>query len=287
MERELWREVVQVVRRAGNRRPAKCQFTDEEVVLTFLWAVLHDRPISWACRRGSWPVYDRRRALPTPSTMSRRLRWSGIQRMLDAVESALNIDCKQSEVHAIDGKSLPIGGNSSDPDCGYGRAAGCKARGYKLHVIYSLNGNIAAWDVHAIQVNEHKVGSEMVRRAGIKGYLLGDKNYDANHLFETASRHGLQLLAPRRYGPGKGLGHIRHSPARLRNIARMEGADATYRSLHARRTDVERFFGTLSSAAYGLMALPPWVRRLPRVRRWVQGKLIMYRIAQNKRVRAA
>lgn len=287
MERELWREVVGLVRNAGRQRPAKCQYTVEEIVLTYLWAVLHDRPISWACRRSSWPVYDRRRALPTPSTMSRRLKWPGVQRVLDALDLALNIDCRKSEVHAIDGKSLPIGGNSGDPDCGYGRAAGCKAKGYKLHVICSLNGSIAAWEVHAIQVNEHKVGINMVARAGVTGYLLGDKNYDANHLFETASKHGLQLLAPRRFGPTRGLGHHPHSPARIQSMKWLEGDDPKYRALFARRADIERFFGNLSSASYGLMALPPWVRRLPRVRRWVQAKLIVYRIAQKIRTRVA
>ena len=46
---------------------------------------------------------------------------------------------------------------------------------------------------------------------------------DSNKLHATCdSRSSLQLVTPRRYGPGKGTGHRRQAPGRLRSIALVE-----------------------------------------------------------------
>ena len=54
----------------------------------------------------------------------------------------------------LDGKPLTIGGCSKDRQAGYGRAAGGKARGYKIHVIYGSDGSIAAWRIAPMNVDE-------------------------------------------------------------------------------------------------------------------------------------
>jgi hypothetical protein len=46
-------------------------------------------------------------------------------------------------------------------------------------------------------------------------------------------------------------------------------------SLYARRTDIERDFSGLTCPGGGLAALPPWVRRIWRVRPWVTAKLLI------------
>lgn len=288
MERELWLRIKSLVAKGPNRRPLKCTFTDGEIVLTFFWAVLHDRPISWACDRNNWPVYERRRPLPVPSTMTRRLRTRSIQALIDRMEASLREHFPDTTLHIIDGKPLPISGHSTDPDAGFGRAAGGKAKGYKLHLIYAENGSIRAWDVMPMQVDERSVARDLIPRANIEGYLLADANYDANHLYDLAATHRIQILAPKRYRQSEDLGHHDHSPARISSLILL-GHEKTgwARQLFKRRPDIERFFGALSSASYGLTYLPPWIRRIDRVRRWVQAKLIVYQIAQIRRETAA
>jgi hypothetical protein len=106
-----------------------------QVVQTYLWAVLHDRPVSWACDKKNWPIYDRRRPLPTSSTMSRRIRTVCIQQLLRTIENALTENRPDYLCRWIDAKPLPIGGSSGDRQAGCGQAAGTKARGYKLYAI--------------------------------------------------------------------------------------------------------------------------------------------------------
>ena len=75
MERGAWSGLATVVQRAlpvaSDRR---FTFAWDVILLTYLWAVIHNQPISWACRPDSWPEALRPPRLPTPSTMSRRLR---------------------------------------------------------------------------------------------------------------------------------------------------------------------------------------------------------------------
>lgn len=284
MERELWLRIKSLLAKQRDRRPLKCTFTNADIVLTFFWAVLHDRPIYWACDRKNWPVYDRRRPLPVPSTMTRRLRTRSVQALIDQMESSLRECFPDTTLHVVDGKPLPISGHSTDPDAGFGRAAGGMAKGYKLHLIYAENGNINAWDVKPMHVDERRVARDLIPRAKIEGYLLADANYDSNHLYDLAADHRIQLLAPKRNRESADLGHRTHSPARISSLYLL-GQEKTgwARRLFARRPDIERFFGSLSSASYGLTYLPPWVRRIDRVRRWVQAKLIVYQIAQIRR----
>ena len=42
------------------------------------------------------------------------------------------------------------------------------------------------------------------------------------------------------------------------------------------RDEIERVFGVLTCTGGGLSSLPPWVRTLSRVRRWVGVKIILY-----------
>lgn len=286
MEHVIWKAIVELVRRhRSGYRTGRDDYTDADILLTFFWAVLHDRPISWACRRSSWPIYDRRRRLPTPSTMSRRLRTETIQALLVELEDDVRkASGRDDVVFAIDGKSLPIGGNSGDPDAGYGRAAGGKAKGYKLHAVIGVSGVIHHWDVRPMNHDERTVAREMLADNAPRGVMLADKNYDANYLFDLLGESGSQLLAPRRYGPDKNLGHRQHSEWRLECIRQLEDKhDDHARILHAQRAAIERYFGTLTCTSYGLSPLPAWVRRSHRVRRWVHAKLIIFGLSRTLR----
>jgi hypothetical protein len=278
MEHQLWSLIVEYVQGCVQRKRSCYTYGDDRIVLVFFWAVLHDRPLSWACLRQNWPIHARRHRLPSPSTLSRRLRAAGVMALLQQVEEAvLRPRGWPPLVWMVDGKPLPIGGCSKDRQAGYGRAAGGMAKGYKLHALIGKDGSVLSWRLTPMQTDERVMARRMLRTAEAQGYVLGDANYDDNALHDICvSKGNLQLVTPRRYGDQRGLGHHRHSPGRLRAIALRNNPLSPFGSdLMAQRQDIERYYGNLTSFAGGLTHLPPWVRGHRRVRRWVQAKLII------------
>jgi hypothetical protein len=249
---------------------------DCEILAVYLWAVLHDRPTSWACQRCNWPegLWPRRR-LPSQSTMSRRLRTTEVQRLLDLMEESLKQLQGQSWVNVVDGKPLVIGAHSKDPDAQWGWASRSYAKGYKLHAVYGCNPLPLRWEVTPLNVGEAAVAARLIPTLNGGGYLLGDKQYDSNPLHDVARRVGYQLVAERKR-PRAGLGHRQHSAGRLRSMDLLQKDFG--KALYRRRDDIERQFGWLTSHAAGLSPLPSWVRRLDRVTRWVQAKLVVHAI---------
>jgi hypothetical protein len=122
----------------------------------------------------------------------------------------------------IDGKPLPIGGCSKDRQAGYGRAAGGKAKGYKLHALIGSDGAVTIWHVAPMNKEERVMAQRLLKAAPpeVYGYILADANYDSNALHRVGDQQGnLQLVSPRRYGPSKGTGHRQQSEGRLRSMA--------------------------------------------------------------------
>jgi hypothetical protein len=287
MEREVWNEIVTQVAARAKPVSARFRFGTAQIVLVQLWAALHDRPVSWACVADHWPTDVRPTRLPTPSTLSRRLRTQPVRDLLAAVERRCRGPARFTLVHLVDGKPLPIANHSRDSDAGYGRGAGGKAKGYKIHVITSLNGDLIAWQVRPIHHDEPRVAAELLRQKRFSGYLLADRNYDRNALYQQCRERGIQLLAPRRYGAGRGLGHHRHDPGRLRAIAQIEQSLTGFApKLLRERRRIERWFGRLSSSSLGLTYLPPWVRTLERVQRWITAKFIVWHCAKRLKKRS-
>src|SRR5262249_18473024 len=87
----------------------------------------------------------------------------------------------------IDGKPLPIGGCSKDRQAGYGKAAGAKAKGYKLHALVGSDGSVANWRVAPMNKDERVMAERLVKGAPpeVAGYLLGDANFDSNPLHQV------------------------------------------------------------------------------------------------------
>ena len=187
----------------------------------------------------------------------------------------------------LDGKPLVIGGCSKDRQAGYGRAAGGKAKGYKIHAIVGADGSAACWRLAPMNKDERVMAGRLVRAAPpeVAGYLVGDANFDSNRLHAACEAHGdLQLVTPRRYGPGRGTGHKKQTAGRLRSIALTEGPFPDFaRGLLKDRSEVERRFGNLTNWGGGLNGLPSWVRTHRRVRRWVQAKLVLTRLKDDAR----
>lgn len=277
MEHQLYREIVAVLRRIGKRRRRRGEvFSDEEIVRTWFWGAIYDRPVSWACQRRNAPLHERSRPRPSNATMSRRLRSEEVRRLLDQIETDVLRPQQRCLLWMIDGKPLTIGGCSKDRQAGYGRAASTMAKGYKLHAVFGPQFTVAAWRIAPMNKDERVMARRLLRDAPVQGYVLGDGNYDSNDLHDVCfARDNVQFVAPRRYGPGRGTGHRRQSPGRLRSMELLEGESSFGRSLFSQRFLIEQSFGHLTSWGGGLNSLPSWARTHRRVHRWVQAKLIL------------
>lgn len=288
MDGELWFELRRTLSHLSPQLPNyRVQYSHRVIVLVFLWAVLHDRPIAWACNPQHWPSSDQLWPHPSPATMSRRLRTAPVQQLLNQLLRQINRRLPASGFAYLDGKPLIIGGASRDPDAGFGRAAGATmAKGYKLHALWDSSGAVQAWEVQSLPVAETRVAPRLLPALTPPGWVIADANYDDNALYELAGTLGLQLLAGRRRPRAAGVGHRVQSVYRQHALRML--ADGVGGPLLVRRRAIERQFGSLANFPGGLGPLPNWVRRLPRVRRWVQGKLIFnaLRIVRNKQLTA-
>ncbi len=282
MERELWRWTVRALKRLPRWRPDGGVYDNREVLAVQLWAALHDRPISWACERGAWPVQAWRRRLPDQSTMSRRLRdprvFEDLARVLALVQEALG---KVGGTLIVDGKPLALSEFTGDGDARKGWGAGRHCIGYKLHALVDEHQRVLAFDVVAMNHAECTCARELLARAAAGGLippgavLLGDASYDSNPLHGAAAAVGVRLIAPRRR-PDLGLCvNRKHHPGRLESV-RFTEHDPAWESVRKRkRTIVERYFGSLATYGGGLSSLPAWARRLHRVRPWVAAKVVL------------
>jgi hypothetical protein len=283
MEGELWNGIYRVVvAMASGPRQKRQQYSDRCIVLVYLWAVLHERPVCWACQAANWPRNPWFQ-LPSPATMSRRLRTESVRHVMTELERRYRGRGGPGLCHWIDAMPLPIGNASGDSQAGYGRAANGKAKGYKLYAIYEPSGAWEDWRVAPMHVSEKKMARRMIRDASFEGYLVGDGEYDSTLLYEVAGRKNIVLLAPKR--TGQALGHRWQSRYRLRAIQRLEQPFA--QQLLHQRSGIDRFFGSWASWGGGIKHPPPWVRGLRRVRQWVQAKLILlYARRQRQRLTA-
>ncbi len=277
MEMEFYQRIVELVARLETRQLARNQvFRDGVIVLTWFWAVIHDRPVSWACQKRHWPTHLRRQNRPSNTTMSRRMKSPGVKALLEQIEQHVLRPAGMNLLWMVDGKPLVIGGCSKDRQAGYGRAAGGKAKGYKLHAIFGPDFRVGAWRIAPMNVDERVMARRMLRTVPAQGYVLADSNYDSNRLHKMCDERGeLQLVCPRRYGAGRGMGHRNQTNGRLRSKDLLEGPADFGRELLEQRFEIEQHFGHLTSWGGGLTCLPAWSRTHDRVHRWVQAKLIL------------
>jgi hypothetical protein len=259
------------------RRTPHCTYSDGMIALVGLFAVLSNRSVRWASVRANWPVWQKR-PLPSYSQLRRRLATPSVATLMRQLNDQLTDQLGRSTHKAADGKPLVVGGFTKDRDATRGHVPGGLARGYRLHAVRDgVTGVIDVAAVTGLADGEATVLRPMLRRTNLRGCLLrADANYDSNALYALAASRGGRLIAPRRKR-GRGLGHHPQHPDRLKAIAELEHDPEARRSHRLWRADIERGFADLCNRA-GLFALPPFVRRLKRVRRWVRAKLLLYHL---------
>jgi len=176
-----------------------------------------------------------------------------------------------TELSFIDGRVMRVGPYSKDHDAKSGPASGGMGKGYKIHAWGTEDGRIPIWSVMPLNVSEKTVAGELLRYGRASGVVLADANYDAGWLYDRVNDDGGQLITP--LPKNAGQGHHRQSDARLRAAAFWSNLGGY---VYRQRLCIERIFAHQSAFGGGLAPLPPWVRTLPRVRRWIGTKLIIY-----------
>lgn len=270
MEGLLWRMVVELLR-AVQPRFFRGIYSDCDVLTVSLWAILHDRPACWACCPENWPDTCRPRRLPHPSTLSRRLRHAGLHELSQRVHQAVLERFSFEKVALLDGKPLLVSDVSKDWDATNGRGTRGMSRGYKVHVAMSPQGIIEAFEVQPLNVNERLPARRLCRCLPRQvRRIFADGGYDSGPLHQTLSGSRRKLYTPilndyagpRSHPRRRVLQRLAHTPLwpRLMSI----------------RDQVERPLAWLGNVGFGLKGLPNWVRRLPRVTRWVSGKILLY-----------
>lgn len=287
MDRQIWSALLGTIRCVCGQvnrihRPQRLVFSDRLIVAMYLWSVAHDRPQSWACQRSSYGNLFRPRKLPSISQFNRRMNLPRTQLILQRVHQALAGSITTTAITFLDGKPLPVGVASKDPDARSGHVMGGYAKGYKLHAWMSEDRRIPLWIVMPLNVDERPMARlliEQVDELSPRSLTLADQNYDTYTLHKLLdARQGRLLVKPKGSNDGK------RNPDNLKKMGRARrenlAMQAHHRPLlqyvHKQRINAEGILGNLCGCSGGLTGLPPWVRRLRRVRTWVGGKIILY-----------
>ena len=285
MDHDQWHILRTHVRHAAALLPRpsrRFHYADSLVALLYLWAVAHDRPMSWAADHGHYNGLFRPRQLPSVSQFHRRVRTDRVRAILQRVHDAVAGRDVPTALLSVDGKALPISPVSKDPDARPGYAGGRRlGKGYKLHALATEDRRIPCWCVRPMNEHEMPVARQLLASLPTgflseRSLVLADGNYDSHVLHKDVDALGGRLVTHLR-------GRAKHAVT-LRQMGRARRAlleaDRTARPLVRmtlrHRNAIEGTFSNLTCYGGGLGPLPPFVRRLDRVTRWVGAKLILY-----------
>lgn len=299
MDGKLWTVLYREIRRAGKPKISPCRvgrpvvYRDEEVLAVWAFAALMDWPISvaqrhlatgaagwWLRRHWRWPM-----RLPSVPTLTRRAKRPAFRRLLRKVLDRLRRRLAKDLTGAvvIDSTFLCVGPGSRDPDSRWSCHGGRWFHGYALHTICDEHGVLWAWHVTSANVQEMAVARRLVRQlwrigSGVK-YMIADSGYDSEPLHQRVrTQLGGQLLAP-----------INRRGAKTdRWRTRQPGRDASDRFLASaegqkllnKRSVIERWNSWFKGTS-NVSRLPYHVRRLKRVRCWIDLKLAVFFVRQH------
>lgn len=258
------------------RRGPRPRYSDALVTRMYLWSVWHDRPLCWACNRAHYNRMFRPRQLPSVSQFSRRVKTPRVSEMLQAVNAYLTRTDTPVELAFLDGQPLPISFQSRAPQARVGWATKRFAKGYKRHACALADGRIPAFSIRPRNEGEAKLARERPAPVPEATLIPADANYDTQHLYKALGARDQQLPTPLKRiavhpGPLRRMG-----PQRRCAIDLHQRLGPGYRTLLHLRDQIERIFSALTCFGGGLTTLPPWVRHLDRVTRWVTAKIAIY-----------
>ncbi len=279
MDQRIWSIIARVVVSVNRSLPRfgrRCRYSDVLIVKMYLWTVWHDRPLCWAVSREHYNSLFRPRSLPSLSQFCRRVKTERVVMMIQAVNDKLTQRDKPAEVGFFDGKPLPISRNTRDRDAKKGYADGTFRRGYKLHAWATEDGRIPSFSVQAMNVGEPTTARTLTDRIPAGCMVLADTNYDSAKLYQAVRDRGAWMLTKLK-GHAKSAQQRKYMPAARKQILLLwEAKPEACKDALTYRYEVERIFSALTTFGGGLSPLPSWVRRLPRVQRWVAAKIAFY-----------
>jgi Transposase DDE domain len=291
LDRQIWRIIFKSVGRATQaikspgRRP---RYPNRLIVAMYFWSVWHDRCLSWACDKEHYnSLFHPRGVLPSISQFTRRIKTDICQRILQKVHDDLAARGIASRLGYMDGKPMVVSAVSKDPDARSGHISGGFAKGYKLHACIGQDRRIKVWAVSPLNIDEKAVARQLLLGQlplppdPLNSLILADKNYDAASLYNAFAASGQALLTPLRatHLAGSNGRHPRTlqtmGPIRREAVHLWEHHRPLVKYVMKQRNNAEGVFSVLA-VALGLNALPAFVRRLDRVRRWIGTKIILY-----------
>src|SRR4051812_2629869 len=105
MEAKVYRAICRwLLSVADAPRRKREQFGDRWIIMVYLWSVINDRCVAWACDEQNWPASLLDCPLPSGSTMSRRLRTVGVLQLLERLLMTLTDALPMPLVKTIDSK---------------------------------------------------------------------------------------------------------------------------------------------------------------------------------------
>src|SRR2546421_3642015 len=183
MEAKVYRAMLKILSSIAHRpRGPRRQFGDRWIIMVYLWSVINDRPVSWACDEHNWPKDQLERPLPSNATMSRRLRTVGVLGLLERLLLKLSDALPVPLVKTVDSKPLVVGAYSKDRDAKRGRLAERQfARGYRLHML--CHGRAArSWVIAPMNLHDSELAPRVLGRLeGGGGCAVADNGSHTHH----------------------------------------------------------------------------------------------------------
>jgi len=295
MDRDEWRLIVAEIRLALKalgrpRGSGRFAFSDLLIVMMYYWSVAHDRAMYWACDRSNYNRLFRPRRLPSVSQFHRRVKSDRVQPILQQVNDALAGRDVPTALSYVDGKALAVSPVTKDPDARVGYASGgLRAKGYKLHAVVSEDKRIICWCVRPMNEHEMPVARLMLDSLAPftdRSLVLADGNYDSHAFYKDVDHRGGALVTHLRGKAAHPVTLRQMGPARRERLQLEQSPQGRplVRMALRQRNNIELTFAHATSYGGGLGPLPAFVRRLPRVTRWVGAKITLYhaRLALRK-----
>jgi len=291
MDGELWNTVYRIVLRLARRWPdpaARRGCPDDyavwDIVLLWVWTALWNQPLVTTVKQLTDPKVRRSlkilgfhlpKRVPHETTIRRRSQRDDYAAFLAAVDQALLGELQaRCDRLLIDSTPLPVPHVSKDRDATWGHH---RQRGYRWHTLISRDRIVLLQQVEGANVHELTVAPQLIERAGRMGlrprFVVGDDGYDSEPLHRCVrDQLHARMIAPLNDRGGKRT--MRRTP--LRRWLNRHWKDRAVARSYRQRPEIERMYSEFKGHRLGLYALPPWVRHLPAVRRWVWLKQVLY-----------